>query len=152
MAKLAGTPSPSDWERWETALERGAEPSTAAGELGLTCSAFKRQDAGRHGAALLASRVARGHFADKQAELWALAEGASDSMRIAWLKRWQPAFGGQRVEVTGAEGGPVEIQGGVALEAVVGVLAAVGVLEDGAGVARGALPAPPAVLPEPRDS
>ena len=148
MASLASIPSPSDWDRWEEALENGEEPSTAAAALGLTCSAFKRADAGRHGAALLASRVARGHFADRMAEAWAMAENASDSMRIAWLKRWQPAFGGQRVEVTGADGGPVEMS--VEGRAVVGLADVVRLAEElgvgvGVGVdaadSRGELPA-----------
>jgi hypothetical protein len=111
-------PSPSDFDRWEALLLAGQEPSTAAKSLGHTCSAFRRADPARHAELLELSREARGANADERGEKWALDQGASDQMRLAWLKRWQPAWAGlQKVEVTGADGGPVEVEhkGGLTL-------------------------------------
>lgn len=58
----------------------------------------------------------------------------------------------KHLEITGGEGGPVQVQQGVSLSAVLGVLIAAGATtpdRDGAGTPQPALPAPSPVLPEP---
>lgn len=104
-------PSPSDFDRLDELLLTGMEPSTAAKQLGFTMSAFRRADRARHAESLDLSREARGHYVDEKVERWVDApETASDAVKLAWAKRWQPAYAGpNRVEITGADGGPLEI-------------------------------------------
>lgn len=103
-------PSPSDWDRWEDRLRAGEPPAAAARAVrdDLTCSAFRRSDPVRQKAALEMGQEARGLVVDKRVEGWALADDASDAMRLAWAKRWQPEYAAttQRVEV---DHGPIEI-------------------------------------------
>lgn len=138
-------PSPSDFDRWEQRLLDGEEPSSAAKAEGQTCSAFKRADPVRHGEALAMSRETRGHYVDERVEKWVDdPEQASDAVKLAWAKRWQPAYNGNtRVEVTGADGAPIEIEDrSASLADVARVLEAVGALASvGGGAARQELPA-----------
>lgn len=104
-------PSPSDFDRWEELLETGMEPSTAAKQLGFTCSRFRRANTDRHAGALTLSREARAHKADELAEEWATAEDASPHVQVAFLKRWQPLFRERHeVALTGADGGVLEVE------------------------------------------
>lgn len=138
-------PSPSDWDRWEQRLLNGEEPSTAAKAEHQTCSAFKRQDPVRHGEALAMSRETRAHYADERMEAWVTPDEASDAIKLGWARRWQPAYGtNARVEVTGADGGPVEIEDrSASLADVARVLEAVGALAElSGGAARDTLPTP----------
>jgi hypothetical protein len=103
-------PSPSDFDRWEELLVQGEEPSTAAKKLGFTCSAFKRASTDRHGAALSLSREARAYFADEKADVWVVEPDASPHLRVAWLKRNQPAFREkQELALTGPDGGVLAV-------------------------------------------
>lgn len=104
-------PSPSDWERWVARLADGEEPATAARAEGQTCTSFRRNNAEAHAEALALSRQARAAEADLQGERWALADDASDAMRLAWLKRWNGEWAGtQKLEVEHTGGVEVVVE------------------------------------------
>lgn len=105
-------PTESAWERWERLIVDDAmDPSTAAKQIGFTCSAFRRSNETRQKEILAAGRTARAEFADEKGDEWALADDASDQIRIAWLKRHNPEWSGaQKVELSGADGGPIEVE------------------------------------------
>lgn len=109
--RLLAEPSPSDWERWEERLAAGQEPSAAAMAVGYTSSQFRRLDPDRHRALLDMSHHARAELVDRTFDDWALAEDAATPIRLAWAKRWNPAYTDKAtVEMTGPEGGPVEVK------------------------------------------
>lgn len=109
--RLLAEPSPSDWERWEERLAAGQEPSAAAMAVGYTSSQFRRLDPGRHRALLDMSHQARAELVDRTFDDWALAEDAAVPIRLAWAKRWNPAYSDKStVEMTGPAGGPVEVK------------------------------------------
>lgn len=143
VRKALSQPSPSDWERWEERLLAGEEPSTAAtaccADGHLTCSAFKRDNPGRHAEALAMSREARGYVTDKLVEKDVCVrdkEGvpvrfkpkASDAMKQFYARRWQPAFAvaTTQLEVSGPGGGPVELAEGFSPTTVLDVIALAG--------------------------
>ena len=101
-------PSPSDFDRWQLLLIAGEESSTAARSLGHTSSAFRRVNSERHAECLAASREARAGAVDEQMEKWAIADDAPPAIRLAWARRWNPAYS-NRVELTGANEGPVRV-------------------------------------------
>lgn len=108
--RLLAEPSPSDWERWEAKLAEGVEPSLAAQATHQTTSAFRRQDPDRHAELLALSREARAEHVDRTVERWATtSEDAPVPIRLAWMKRWNPAYA-DKAHVVGADGGPVEVQ------------------------------------------
>lgn len=109
--KLLAEPSPSDWKRWEDRLAAGQEPSAAAMAVGYTSSQFRRINPGRHRALLDMSHQARAELVDRTFDDWALADDAAVPIRLAWAKRWNPAYTDKAtVEMTGPEGGPVEVK------------------------------------------
>jgi len=109
--KLLAEPSPSDWKRWEDRLAAGQEPSAAAMAVGYTSSQFRRVDPDRHRALLDMSHQARAELVDRTFDDWALADDAAVPIRLAWAKRWNPAYTDKAtVEMTGPEGGPVEVK------------------------------------------
>lgn len=130
--KALSEPSPSDWERWEQRLADGEEPSQAAKAEGQTCSAFKRQDAVRQKAALLMGQDARALFVDDKVEAWALADDADVPVRLAWMKRWNQAYRERsQVEMSGPEGGPVQVEDrSASLAEIAAVLRASGALTE----------------------
>lgn len=153
MGTIWTQPSPSDFDRWEARLLAGEEPSSAARAEGHTASAFRRTNPERHAAALELGREARAGYADERGEKWALDPEASDSMRLAWLKRWNNAWDGrQKVELTGAEGGPVELveDRSASLRDVGDLLIAIGAI-DSSGTTRVEVADAPDVLPEDPD-
>ena len=114
VRKALSEPSPSDWERWEELLLSGEDPSKAAQECGQTCSSFRRDDETRQRALLALSREARADEADKRLETWVLDEKASDQVRLYWHRYHANRAGrvSEHVEVTGRDGGPVELAAG----------------------------------------
>lgn len=108
--KLLAEPSPSDWNRWEERLAAGQEPSAAAMAVGYTSSQFRRVDSERHRELLNMSHQARAELVDRTFDDWALAGDAAVPIRLAWAKRWNPAYSDKAtVEMTGPQGGPLEV-------------------------------------------
>lgn len=113
--KAFDEPSPSDWDRWIARLLDGEEPSEAARAERQTCSAFRRQDPGRHGEALQMSREIRAG-ADRDLVRNKLRTVVGDTGHPQWAKGAEllAKHAGmfdetQRVEITGDGGGPVEV-------------------------------------------
>ena len=143
-------PTPEDFKDWEDLLYKGVGPAEAAKELGYTASGFRRSDPERHRKCLELSREAREREVDTAVEAWARHPEASDSMKQFWARRWNTNYEfGRRVEVTGADGGPLQLERReVGLHAVLGVLQDAGALEleeaglsDDLADARALLPA-----------
>lgn len=127
VRKALSEPSPSDWERWEAVLARGVEPKLAAEIVGKTCTAFRKDDEVRQRALLAMSRAARGYVVDNIVEgdvcvrdadgvPIGFKEDVSDSMKQFYARRWQPAYATQaaQVEISGPDGGPIEVAEGFA--------------------------------------
>jgi hypothetical protein len=149
--KALTEPSPSDFDRWEALLAAGREPSDAAMELGYTSSMFRRTSAERHAHCLEVGREARADRVDRRMEELTAEEAPQASLVLAWAKRWNPAYDERRrLELTGADGGPVVYEGGTSLVDVAATLAVVGALPGG-DAAGGAVPALGPVLAEPPD-
>lgn len=136
-------PSPSDWERWETRLARGEEPSAAAraDDVRQTCTAFRKQDPDRHAAALAMSREARGYYVDRLVERDVVEldpdgeprykDDASDAMKTLHAKRWNHEYAGTGkldVEI----GGSLEVTVDHDFSGILDELERVGLLARGA--------------------
>lgn len=118
-------PSPSDFDRWEKLIEDGADPSEAGRQLGFRgSSAFRRANPHRHAETIEWWRdirdgqdrtlardtfreIAGSHEASESARVQAAAQLAKTSGMLA-----------DRVEVTGAHGGAVEVTSAAVTEAV----------------------------------
>lgn len=136
--KLLAEPSPSDWNRWEERLAAGQEPSAAAMAVGYTSSQFRRVDSERHRELLNMSHQARAELVDRTFDDWALAGDAAVPIRLAWAKRWNPAYSDKAtVEMTGPQGGPLEVRVDVTFTQLQELLAQrAGAARDAGGVAR----------------
>jgi hypothetical protein len=153
-------PSPSDWDRWLSLVLKGRDPSEAARELRLTASAFRRENPGKHAAVLDLSREVRAG-ADRDLVRDKLREVTANTEHPQWGKSTEllAKTAGMlddrtRLEVTGAEGGPVQIEDRSAtLADMARILDASGALVGLAVHSRGAdrdeLPAASEVLPAP---
>ena len=117
-------PSPSDFDRWEQKIIEGEEPSTAARALGHTASAFRRANSVRHAEILETGREIRAGVADERMERWAVADDAPPAIRLAWARRHNRAYS-DKLELTGADGGKVEVTVEDAREKLAAKLAAV---------------------------
>lgn len=107
MGTIWTQPSPSDFDRWEALILDGREPSSAARELGFTCSRFRFANPERQKQILEAGKQARADYVDERVEVRALAEDAAPAILLAWARRWNRAYT-ERQEISGAEGGPIE--------------------------------------------
>lgn len=150
-------PSPSDWERWEQRLLNGEDPSAAAQAEGQTCSSFRRQDEARQRALLAISREARADEADRRLDMWATDFEASDQVKLYWHRYHANRAGrvSEKVEVTGREGGPIQVEDrSASLADVARVLEAAGALAaiHGGGTVGGEVAGPRQLLPVPPDS
>jgi hypothetical protein len=112
-------PSPSDFKRWEDLIVKGADPSHAAKELGFGgSSTFKRVDPVKHAEVLEVYRERR-DADDRKLARDVLREIAADeeappATRVQAAQHVGKAGGlfddTQRVELTGKDGGPIEVE------------------------------------------
>lgn len=136
MGTIWQQPSPSDWDRYLAAISAGTPPFDAARAEGMTCSAFRR-DAKRKGNEELAERYAQA-LVDRRDHREAyveekLVENVERSMQAVevldnkghptgvWryegsianrsleLLGKQVGMFSDKLELTGAEGGPIEV-------------------------------------------
>lgn len=149
--RLLAEPSPSDWERWEERLAAGQEPSAAAMAVGYTSSQFRRLDPDRHRALLDMSHHARAELVDRTFDDWALAEDAATPIRLAWAKRWNPAYTDKAtVEMTGGHTSQVEVtieHTPAQIEWLLRELEAVGLIQPGPAFAAHTQSVPALVAP-----
>lgn len=155
MSKLT-EPSPSDFDRWQQLIVDGRDPSQAARELGFNGSTtFKRADPARHADALEIHRerwrsedrvLARDTL--RNVALTGENEGARVSAANTLAKMGGLLDDVHKVEVTGAEGGPIAVEGGATLADVGAVLVAVGAL-PGSQPGSPEVPAAGPILAEP---
>lgn len=155
------TPSPSDTDRWQALVLDGEDPSTAARQLGFAgSSAFRRADKQRHAEVLDLWRETQ-RAQDRKLARDTLREiagstNSSETARVQAADRLARASGyiGDKVELelSGPDGGPIEIEGGTSLADVARVLTSVGALPatDSTSAAGPDLPEPPGVLPDPQ--
>ena len=107
-------PRPSDdhFDRLESLVRQGAEPSAAALELGHTLSDFRRTNRQRHLAILAIAREERANYVDRMLERWSTADDAPPTIRLAWARRWNQEWRERaQLEVVPAlEGEPLSLQ------------------------------------------
>jgi hypothetical protein len=150
-------PSPSDFERWEALVSEGATPHDAARECGFNgSSTFRRADPVRHAELMAWWRDVRdatnqAYVRDKlrvnaeQAMNGEPYRGEVANRALELLGKTAGLFTERTVEVTGANGGPIEIERReVSLHGVLNILAEAGALDD---VDFGALAGSRPVLP-----
>jgi hypothetical protein len=109
MANRLTQPSPSDFDRWEQLVLEGQEPSTAAKQLGFTCSRFRFASPERHAQILEGGKEARAGYVDERVEVRALEEDAAPAILLAWARRWNRAYT-ERQEISGPEGEPITFE------------------------------------------
>lgn len=102
--------------------------------------------------ALEDGRRERADLVDDRMDTWVDQEECSPTLRIAWAKRWNPAYR-DKVEHTGDGGGPIRVDQRtmvVDMVEVLGILREAGVTSGDPGLAESV--AGPPVLPPPPDA
>ena len=154
-------PCPGEWERIEQAVIDGQHPFDAARSEGFTLSALKRHDKQRHAELLeLAWGEDRSFVRQKLRANTERAmqehdyQGAVANRALELIGKHAGMFEDTtRVELTGGDGGPVQIEDRSArVDRVLEVLAAVGAASQlGSGTSERALPAARDILAPPSE-
>lgn len=102
-----------DVKTFLAAIKAGDTYSAAATKAGWSLSAMMHRMAhprwaDKFAKAKQVGAVARADKVDQRFDRWVDEDNAPAATRIAWAKRWHPAYR-DRVEITGAYGGPIEV-------------------------------------------
>lgn len=146
--------SEQEFQVFEQAIAEGHSPYVASRKAGTTIRRLKNGDRIRYENAAELSKDTRAAIVDERIDELVKKAEPPPALVIAWAKRNHPDYEDKsKVEISGPEGGPIEIEGKavVGLADVVAFARSIGhsdLLGLDAGDARDAVPAAQEVLPD----